>query len=182
MFFKKVALEKVNLRFDGNDFDGHLININDLIPALLGFNDLVNETNRMLNGDRVKIDIQVKGDTEQHCFEIAFRITSSIIENAKSFFNNISIRDICEILNITGLIPAVGCLGFLQLYKIISKNKVEKIETATDNNGKKITIINLGNNNTFNVGNETISLLKNKNACEAVKSMAKTINNENKKI
>ncbi|MBE6440990.1 MAG: hypothetical protein E7022_01495 [Desulfovibrio desulfuricans] len=56
-----MSQKTLHIAYDGPALDTHEMDVRELAPALLAFSDMFEEANAVLNGDRAKISLNVKG-------------------------------------------------------------------------------------------------------------------------
>jgi len=69
------------IKFDGEAFVDHSIEVNDLAPSLLSLSDLLKEANFIANKDRTSISIKVKA-TETGCFQIVISALQTALDDS----------------------------------------------------------------------------------------------------
>ena len=116
--------------YDGKALHESRMDVRDLAPALLALGDVLEQANRVLNGDRATVSIHVKA-FNSGCFGITFETVQSCYQAVKSLLGQgSSVRDTLEILNLLGftvrdLLITTGATSF-GLYKLIKKTHGKK--------------------------------------------------------
>ena len=111
------------LIYDGPGLSNHEINPKELSSALMGIDSLLNEANLVLNNDKAKVKIKVKGSFETGSFKINFHIAQDIIEKTRNIFSDLTLSDAETILTLlffsgTGLTFLIKFLAGLRPDKI----------------------------------------------------------------
>ncbi|WP_143104405.1 hypothetical protein [Nitrosospira multiformis] len=73
------------------------MDIVDLAPSLLALSSLVQESNRLLNGETTKIKVTVNADLKQNCFELLVTVSQTISSVIAGLFNEAKTYDAEEI-------------------------------------------------------------------------------------
>jgi hypothetical protein len=63
-----MSQKTLHIAYDGPALDTHEMDVRELAPALLAFSDMFEEANAVLNGDRAKISLNVKGSFKTGSF------------------------------------------------------------------------------------------------------------------
>ena len=109
--------DRFTLAYDGEALKNGLMDVRELAPALLAAGELIQNSNRLLNGDRTQVSLQVKGDFRRGSFNIDLILNQNLIDHAKQFLQlHPQIKDAKELLDLlffyVGLpSAAVGAFG-----------------------------------------------------------------------
>lgn len=129
-----------NISYDGAALAGHEMDVKDLAPALMAVGELLEDANRVLNGDQARIRVNIKAP-QQGSVEVAFNVIQDFVSTTRSLFSGdgvsaiLNAHQLLEILLGTGTGGAgvIGLLKWLRNRKIKSITKIEvggfKIET-----------------------------------------------------
>jgi len=114
--------------YEGPALSNHEMNVRDLAPALLAIGDLLEESNKILNGDKAKIAVNIKA-TEPGSVFINLSAVQDLIAQAASLFNSDGVNAIvnaAEILALLGF-SSDGGFGVLGLLKWLKNRKIKSI-------------------------------------------------------
>lgn len=176
--------EIIKLRYDGPILDGHSIDVNDLAPALLALADLCKIANRKFNGDRASVNVLVNADLDQNCFELNLELAQTLYEHAKTILKNedvASAKEILEWLGIVGGVTSASVVVPVGLFKLcvwMRNRKISEKELVTVE-GKDLVKISVkddgngGSQNHIYVYPQTVQMMENPNAINAVKKVVK---------
>jgi hypothetical protein len=90
------------IKYDGPALADHTIDVNDLAPALLGLNDLIQEANHVVNNDRAAVSLRIKA-TEPGCFTIQAQAYQSLLDAGV---------DLLTGRPVTALVALLALIGF----------------------------------------------------------------------
>jgi hypothetical protein len=80
-----VADDKFTLTYGGEALESGLMDVRELAPALLSVGELIHSVNRLTNGDRAVVSLQVKSDFRKGSFQIDLVLVQNLIDQAKQF-------------------------------------------------------------------------------------------------
>ena len=116
---------KFSLKYEGKALDNHTIGLSDLANSLFALDNLLSETNKILNDSQIKFRVEVK-PFEQGSFTIFFNIIQPVFEQISSLIANNPDRfkDANTILYyLFGSSVGGGLVGLFELYKILKGEK-----------------------------------------------------------
>jgi len=117
-----MSTAKVTIAFDGRSLRDGTMNVRDLAPALLAFGDLVQATNRVLNGERAEVTVNVQADIKAGSFPVTLEVIQSGYDAVKQFV--LQFKDAKDVLETI----YQGGKGLIWLNK---KIRARKIQSAT---------------------------------------------------
>jgi hypothetical protein len=147
--------EYFTIIYDGESLNSHEFDVRELAPALLGVADLLEEANKVINGTKAKVQINVKGNFKSGSFPIDFSIVQDIVEQLTNLFNNPQVQEAVTLLSFLGFTVKDGGIGVLHLIKWIGGRKIKQI--TKNSNGNKVTIL-LDDEDKIEVENEVVNL------------------------
>jgi hypothetical protein len=136
--------QRFQLKYAGDELRDGTMNAVELSSALAGLADLIQDSNRLLNGDRAGVDIRVNADFRKGSFEIQLLLDQHIFESTRAALEFMAVVDAKNLLD--QLFGAAlehgdklisGCIiGLIALYKAL-KGKKPKPENIIikDNHG-----------------------------------------------
>ena len=131
-----VSQEEIVVRYDGPALQEHAMDVEALAPALLALAELCKSANEKCNGDRASVNLLIKADVEQQCFQVKFQLFQKIFENVKSLLDDDNITTAKEIFEWLGILKG-PTLGFFGLLKVLKGRQPDKI-TMISENGKNV--------------------------------------------
>ena len=115
--------------YDGPALESNQMAVRDLAPALLALSDLFDETNRILNGGRADVRLDVKGSFKSGCFGIDFVVSQGLVDSLMSYLpGGVSVEDATAIAGLLGFTCRDLCSGLLHVIKWIRGRKITKVE------------------------------------------------------
>ena len=126
--------QELNIKYEGSDFEKGKIDIKDFAPSLLALGSILEEANKVINGDKAEFKTFISSDFENKCFKCKLSLeASNIIQSAKTFFGIKEILNIPELLELLGFITkeiaigtATGVISSYLVYKCIEKGRKVK--------------------------------------------------------
>jgi hypothetical protein len=93
--------EVFHVKYDGPALASHEMDVKDLAPALLAIGELLEEANRILNGGRVSITVNIKA-TEAGSVDVVLTAAQNILQQAASLFNSDGVNSVLNVKEILG--------------------------------------------------------------------------------
>lgn len=124
---------KFKISYDGSALTTHEMDVKDLAPALLAIGELLEEANRVLNGDEIRIRVNIKAPQEGS-IEVFFCVFQDFIHHTKSFLNGdgvnavVNASELLAILGVGGTGVSKGVIGLLKWIKNRKIKSITKIE------------------------------------------------------
>jgi len=119
--------------FHGPDVEFGRMDVRDLAPALLAIGSLLEETNRVLNGQRAQISVKVKKDFKEGSFGISFDVVQDLANQLLAMFSSDSVDGALNLLEILGL-TIVGKTGLFGLLKWARGRKAKRAKILENGN------------------------------------------------
>jgi hypothetical protein len=120
--------------YEGPALANHEMNVKDLAPALLAIGELLEDANRILNGEKAKLAVNIRA-TEPGSVIITLSAVQNLLHQAVSLFSSdeaTALVNAADILRLLGLISGsgAGVIGLLKWLKNRKVKSVTKIDTG----------------------------------------------------
>ncbi|MEJ5205192.1 hypothetical protein [Acinetobacter junii] len=149
--------EKFFVIYDGWALEHHMMDVRDLAPAMIAVNDLLSNANKIINGDKVDINLKVNAAFKAGSFGMELHTVVHYLSQIRDIFagqNASAISNAWTILEIIGLVGGAGLIG---LIRYLRGNKPTKI---VENDGKFKVYIS--EQEYYETDGNTVKLFKNK--------------------
>lgn len=149
-----MSSSELSISYDGDSLRAGLMDVQELAPALLATGTLIQEANRLINGDTTHTDLKVKSDFRRGSFLVTLVVDQSLLEQAKNFLlQHPGIKDAKEILETLFFYTGMP-LSLFKLIKFLGGKKPDKIAFETE--GGNVNVIKgdqnvVVNKNTYNL-------------------------------
>jgi hypothetical protein len=114
--------------YDGPALLSHEMNVKDLAPALLAIGELLEDSNKILNGEKAKIAVNIKA-TDPGSVVITLSAVQNLVTQAVSLFSSNEADALVNAIDILKLLgfASVGGYGVLGLLKWLKNRKIKSI-------------------------------------------------------
>ena len=165
------------LAYQGPALAEHVMDVQELGPALLAVGDLCREAHRVVNGERGEVKILVRANTEEHCFDIFFEL-HTLYEEMKTLVQSEDTTTAKEILEWLGLIgfSALSLIGYLKWKRGRKIKGVEEVQQSDGGINYKITVE--GHDNTIEISSPVYHLSRDAAVRAAQKRITAPLKNE----
>lgn len=146
---------RFELAYDGNALRDHVMDVQQLAPALMALGNLIRDTNALLNQDQTSVRVLVQSDFEHKCFSVSLDVVQTLFDQARTFLGHkdvVTAREILEYLGLIGVPSVASVFGYLRWRK---GQRVVSETAITDTTGTGTIQLKLDNGATANI-NQTI--------------------------
>jgi len=133
--YKMDDMTEFRITYDGPALQASQMDVRELAPALLAVGDLLSAATRVLCGDKVKPQVNVKGSFKTGSFGIDLVLSTDILAKVRDFFASdtaAAIANAATILASLGLLRRSGRKGLLQAIKWIRGRRVQRVDMRED--------------------------------------------------
>lgn len=117
-----VATVQADIAFDGPALQSGTMDVRDLAPALLALGELCQHANRVMNGDRATVTVNVRADFKRGSFHVRLDVVQSLVSQVQQLLVG---DPITAAINLAGLI-GLGRAAHIGLFKLIKMLKGEQ--------------------------------------------------------
>ncbi|OHA58512.1 MAG: hypothetical protein A2571_01925 [Candidatus Vogelbacteria bacterium RIFOXYD1_FULL_44_32] len=141
------------LKYDGFALQNHEMDVKELSPALFALGEAVEEANRVLNGSRTKVVLNVRA-FKDGSLGVDLNLVQDFATQALDLFNN---KDVAGALNLLEVLVygGTGITGLVKLIKWLKNRKITNVIKLTSGNIR----IELEDDDTLEIDNKTAKLL-----------------------
>ncbi|MDL2266765.1 hypothetical protein LJC46_02100 [Desulfovibrio sp. OttesenSCG-928-G15] len=122
--------------YDGPALESSQMDVRELAPALIALADAFDEANKILNGDRAEIHLDVKGSFKSGCFGIDLVGVQGVTNSILNFFGNIHLQDASAVAGLLGFSAGSAATSLIAAIRWMRGRKITKVDVE----GKNATI------------------------------------------
>lgn len=122
--------ENFRITYDGPALQSHEIDVRILAPALLAVGDLLEHANRIVNNDRAKVSVNVKGSLKTGSVNIDFAIVQGFISHAVDFLTCKEVTAAATLMALLGFNFKDGLNSVIKVVRWIRGRPIKKIESG----------------------------------------------------
>jgi hypothetical protein len=141
------------LKYDGSALQSHEMDVKELSPALFALGEAVEETNRILNGTRTKVVLNVKA-FKDGSLGVDLNLIQDFATQALDLFNNSGVTGSLNLLQIL-LYGGAGISSLVKVIKWIQNRKIKNVVKLTSGNVR----IELEDSDQLEIDGKTAKLL-----------------------
>ncbi len=125
------------IAYDGPALAGSEMDVNELAPALLALSNTFAEANRVLNGEKAEVHLNVRGSFKTGCFGIDLSVVQGIKQALSSVFGGFDVSNATDIVKLLGfakdaVVDTAGlgtaAYSLISFVRYLKGRKIEKIE------------------------------------------------------
>ena len=168
---------KIHLQYDGSALSEHKMDVSLLAPALMAFGDLFKEANRVINGDKAKVNVLVNADIKANCVTLSLDIVQTAQtawDTVKSLLqdqNVASAKDLIDWLLIPSAVGG-GSFSLFQFLKWKGSNRLEQRTTLKEQDNGNTVIVNIiGDGNSVEIPQQVYQLSQDKKVIKAAQGI-----------
>ena len=122
--------EHFEIIYDGPALKSNEMDVRDLAPALLAISDVLEESNRIIYGDKTIVHVNVKGTFKTGSFGVDFSVFQGPLDGFTSLFNSDMSNAASNLLEFLGFIVPGGLIGLILWIK---NRKIKKVTKKNEN-------------------------------------------------
>jgi hypothetical protein len=123
--------------YDGPALAANEMDVRELAPALVAIADMLEEANKVINGDQATVKVNVRGSFKSGSFSIEFAVIYDWLKNLLSSLNSDGINGALNLIALLGL----GGAGTKGLLALIQKLRGRQIKQATNIDESRVELI-----------------------------------------
>lgn len=152
--------------YDGPALASNEMDVRELAPALVAIADMLDEANRLINGDQASVKVSVKGSFKSGSFSIEFAVLYDWLKNLLISFNSDGVNGALNLVGLVGL-GVGGTKGVLWLIQKLKGRSASQV-TELDDNRVQFVIEDGERQETIVVTNDVVKLYRSPRIREAI--------------
>jgi len=139
--------QELHIYYEGSNYKDGKIDIKEFAPSLLAFGELIEESNKIINGKKADVKTFITADFKKKCFKCKVSLESAnALQSAKNLFglkDTLSIEELLQLLGFIGTgvsgVAGVAITSYIA-YKMIEKGRKVKKHTILEDGTVELII------------------------------------------
>ncbi|PWG62852.1 hypothetical protein [Sediminicurvatus halobius] len=160
------------LTYDGPALQEHEIDARELAPALIAVSDTLEAANAALNGDQVRVQVNVRASFRTGCFGIDFSVVQSLSAQLTSFLNSEAVSAAINLVTLLGM-GGTGAFGLVKAIRRLRGRAPRRVIELKDGRFRIET-----DDGHFEIEAEVLELLRNYEVRKGLEGVVKPLDEE----
>lgn len=118
--------------YDGPALAANEMDVRELAPALVAIADMLEEANKVINGDQASVKVNVRGSFKSGSFSIEFAVIYDWLKNLLSSLNSDGVNGAVNLITLLGL-GYGGTRGVLSLIQKLRGRQIKQVSEIDQN-------------------------------------------------